>query len=164
MRCIVLWGSFYQYGLTLFSAGISNHMPSKVWDDIIFPFPYFNGCIIKVCGWIRNFSQYFMMDVVIYPCCDQNLTMWIKGTTGVNLVFCWRLTDTVIVQSLPDKDYRTRNIQYDTVIKRNQLSPKSLQYTPYNSAVRASFGVYFATLNFDLYFASIITVLYWTVS
>ena len=29
-------------GLTLIILRISNHMPSKVWDDITYPFPNFN--------------------------------------------------------------------------------------------------------------------------
>ena len=36
-------GSFYWHGLTLIPAGISNHMPRKVWDEIIYPFSNFNG-------------------------------------------------------------------------------------------------------------------------
>ena len=39
-------GSFYKYGLTLFLAWISNHMLSKVWDEISDPFPNFNGCTV----------------------------------------------------------------------------------------------------------------------
>ena len=41
----VSWGS---HGLTLMSAWIRNHMPSKVWDEITYPFPNFNGCTVEV--------------------------------------------------------------------------------------------------------------------
>ena len=34
--------------LTLFSAWISNHMPSKVWDEVTYLSPNFNGCIVEV--------------------------------------------------------------------------------------------------------------------
>ena len=39
---------FYQHGLTLISAWISNYMPNKVWDEITYPFLNFNGCTIEV--------------------------------------------------------------------------------------------------------------------
>ena len=34
--------------LTLIPAWISNHMPNKVWDEITYPFPNFNGCTTRV--------------------------------------------------------------------------------------------------------------------
>ena len=36
-------------------ACISNHKLSKVWGEIIHPFPYFNGATVKVWEWISNF-------------------------------------------------------------------------------------------------------------
>ena len=39
---------FYQHGLTLIPAWISNHMPCKVWDEITYPFLNFNGCTVEV--------------------------------------------------------------------------------------------------------------------
>ena len=41
-------GRFYLHGLTLIPAWISNHMPSKVWDEITYPFLNFNGCTVEV--------------------------------------------------------------------------------------------------------------------
>ena len=46
LNCISKKGSrapFYQHGLTLIPAWISNHMPSKVWDEITDPLLNFNG-------------------------------------------------------------------------------------------------------------------------
>ena len=43
-------------------------MLSKVWDEIIYPFPNFNGCTINVWGLIRYFTPHIMMDVIAYPC------------------------------------------------------------------------------------------------
>ena len=41
--CLVMTqGSFYWHGLTFIPAWINNHMPSKVWDEITYPFPNFN--------------------------------------------------------------------------------------------------------------------------
>ena len=41
-------GPFNQHGLTLIPAWLSNHMPSKVWDEIIYPFQNFNGATVEV--------------------------------------------------------------------------------------------------------------------
>ena len=41
-------GPFYEHGLTLIPAWISNHMPSKVMDGITYPFLNFNGCTVEV--------------------------------------------------------------------------------------------------------------------
>ena len=41
-------GPFYQHGLTLIPAWISNHMPGKMWDEITYPFLNFNGETIEV--------------------------------------------------------------------------------------------------------------------
>ena len=41
-------GPFYEHGLTLIPAWISNHMPSKVWDDITYPFLNINGATVEV--------------------------------------------------------------------------------------------------------------------
>ena len=52
-------------------------MPRKVWDEIIYPFLNFNGYTDEVWDngytdevweWISNFTPYFIMDVIIYPC------------------------------------------------------------------------------------------------
>ena len=55
----VTWGTFIQHGLILIPTWISNHMQSKVWDEIIYPFLNFNG-----------FIPHLLMDVTTYPCWD----------------------------------------------------------------------------------------------
>ena len=47
------------YGFTLIQACISNHMPSRVWDELNCPFPHVNGCTVEVWEWIRNFISHF---------------------------------------------------------------------------------------------------------
>ena len=42
------WGPFYQHGLTLIPAWISDHMHSKLWGEITYSFPNFNGAIVEV--------------------------------------------------------------------------------------------------------------------
>ena len=44
---IITSGHFYLYGLTLIPVWISIHTPSKVWDEITYPFLNFNDCTIK---------------------------------------------------------------------------------------------------------------------
>ena len=41
--------------LTLILAWISNHMPSKICDEITYPVPNFNGCTVEVWEWISKF-------------------------------------------------------------------------------------------------------------
>ena len=48
MLTIDTWGPFYKHGLTLILAWTSNHMPSKMWDEITYPFLNFNGCTVEV--------------------------------------------------------------------------------------------------------------------
>ena len=54
-------------------------MPSKVWDEIIYPFPNFNGATIEVWKWVSNFIPHFIMGVITYPCYDLSQTMLVKG-------------------------------------------------------------------------------------
>ena len=47
---------FYSCGLTLIPSWISNHISGKVWDEIIYSFPNFNGATVEVWEWISNFT------------------------------------------------------------------------------------------------------------
>ena len=67
---LLLWIPFHKHGLTLIPAWISDHMPSKVWDEITYPFPNFNGTTVEVWVWISNFILHFMMGVITYPSLD----------------------------------------------------------------------------------------------
>ena len=46
-------------------------MPSKVWGEITYQFPNFNGAAVEIWEWTRNFIPHFIMDVITYPmpCC-----------------------------------------------------------------------------------------------
>ena len=63
-------GPLSQHGLSLIPAWISNHMPSKVWDEITYPFPKRNGCIVDALEWISNCFSHCIMGVITFPCCD----------------------------------------------------------------------------------------------
>ena len=60
-------------------------MPSKVWDEITYPFPNFNGCTVEVREWMSNFISQFMIDVIIYPCWNEKefqMASWISVIIG----------------------------------------------------------------------------------
>ena len=44
--CVHFRDPIYWHGLTLIPARTSNHMPSKMGDEIAYPFPNFNGCTV----------------------------------------------------------------------------------------------------------------------
>ena len=82
---------YYENGITLIQARICNHMPSKVWDEITYPFPYFNGCTVD-WEWISNFMSHFIMRVTVYQCFG--LIHVVKGPQlleGVRLLGGWLL-------------------------------------------------------------------------
>ena len=45
----------------------SNHLPSKLRDEIIYPFRNSNGCTAEVSEWISNFTSQFILDAIAYP-------------------------------------------------------------------------------------------------
>ena len=53
-------------------------MSSKVWEEIIYIFPNWNGSTLQVWEWINNFMPHFIMDVISYPCWYWNILR--KGT------------------------------------------------------------------------------------
>ena len=57
-------GPFIWQALTLSQAWISNHMSSKVWSQITYPFPNFNGYIVEVWEWKRIYIPLFIADVI----------------------------------------------------------------------------------------------------
>ena len=43
-------------------------MLSKVWDEITYPFPNFNGATVEVWEWINDVISHSMIDVITYLC------------------------------------------------------------------------------------------------
>ena len=76
------WGPFYKQGLTLIQSSISNHIHYKVWYEITYPFPSFNGATVEVWEWMSNFISHFTGHVITYPCWDLSQTMLVKGAPG----------------------------------------------------------------------------------
>ena len=73
----------------LFPTWISNHMPSKVWNEITYPFPNFNRETVGVWEWISNFIPHFTMDIITYPCSNSTHELTMSRS---------ELDDTVIVK------------------------------------------------------------------
>ena len=61
-------------------------MHNKVWDEIIYPLPNFNGATVEVWEWRSNFIPHFIMDVICNPCWDWSQTMLIKGAPEVSKI------------------------------------------------------------------------------
>ena len=57
---------------SLIPTWISNYIPSKMWDEITYPFKNFNACAIEVWEWIGNFIPHFIMDVITFAFCNQS--------------------------------------------------------------------------------------------
>ena len=45
---------------------MSNYTHYKLWDEITYPFPNFNGCPVEVYEWISNLIPHFTGHVVNY--------------------------------------------------------------------------------------------------
>ena len=63
-------GPFYWRGSTLIPAWTSNYIHYNVWDEIIHPFPNFNGCTVDIWELISNYIPHFTGYVITFPCWD----------------------------------------------------------------------------------------------
>ena len=50
--------------IDLIQTCISNHMPSELWYELLYPFPNFNAATVEVWEWISNFIPHFITDVI----------------------------------------------------------------------------------------------------
>ena len=55
---------FYQHGLTLILQWVSDHMPSKGYDEITYPFQNFNGSTAEVWEYISILSQTWQYNLL----------------------------------------------------------------------------------------------------
>ena len=51
---------------------MSNYIHLKVWDEIVDPFPNFNGATIEVWEWMHNFIPHFTGRMITCPCWELN--------------------------------------------------------------------------------------------
>ena len=64
-------GPYYWHGLTLIAARMDKWIHyDKMWDEVIYPFPNFNGRTTDVWKWISNFIPQFPGHLITYPCWD----------------------------------------------------------------------------------------------
>ena len=68
---------FYQHGLTLIPAQISNHMLRKLWNEITSPLKNFNGSTIEVLEWISNFISHIRWHRLLTHICITQ-PQWVK--------------------------------------------------------------------------------------
>ena len=62
-------GPLYNHGYTFIPALINNQIFWRVWNEITYLFPNFNGCIADVWEWISNLiSQFIIYVITLYPC------------------------------------------------------------------------------------------------
>ena len=47
-----------------FSAWINNHIHQKLFDEITYPFPIFNGAVVDICEWINNLITHFVWSLI----------------------------------------------------------------------------------------------------
>ena len=73
---------FKQYPLTW----ISDYIHYKVWGEITYSFPNFNGCTVEVWEWISDFTPHFIKDVITYSCWEWSESMSVKRNP------CWAYT------------------------------------------------------------------------
>ena len=82
---------FYEHGLTLIPAWISNYMPRNVWDKISYPFLNFNSATVEVKELIRNFIPHFT------GACDYLYMLGLK-LIHVSKQGRWSLAITMLIQ------------------------------------------------------------------
>ena len=95
---VVISGPFDRYGLPLIPAGISNYIHYKMWDEITYLFPNFNGAAVGVWEWIGNFVPHFTGYVIIHPCYDLSQSMLVKGAPGFLDKLYHRMTNTMLLR------------------------------------------------------------------
>ena len=74
-----------------YPAWISNHQPSKMWDEITWTSPNFNGCTVEVWKWTSCFISHFIIDVNPFWLIRQTmLVKWASDSLWciVSPVFC----------------------------------------------------------------------------
>ena len=58
----------------------------RVWDEIIYPLPNFNGATVEPWQGIRYFIPHFTWHVITYPCLDYSWTMLVKGASDIERI------------------------------------------------------------------------------
>ena len=83
---VLPWDPFYQHGLNLTLAWISDHMLSKVWDEITHPLPNFHICTIKRLEQTDDFNLGSTMDVIICTFRIKTQSVLVKGAHRLRIM------------------------------------------------------------------------------
>ena len=67
MKAICMFYGIYSTSEAV-PAWMNNYIHYKMWDEITYSFPNFNGAAIEVCEWISNFIPHFTVHVITYSC------------------------------------------------------------------------------------------------
>ena len=62
------WISYITTAPDTIPAWMSNYIHYKVWVEITYAFPNFNGCTVEVWEWISNSIPHFRGHMINYPC------------------------------------------------------------------------------------------------
>ena len=63
---VVLRFEYLECGLSFISVWLSNCIHYKLWDELTYLFPNFNGFAVEVWEWINHFIPQFRMDIIAY--------------------------------------------------------------------------------------------------
>ena len=118
---------------------IHNHMHSKVWYEITYPIPNFDGCTVEVWEWKINFIPNFIMDVDIYRINKKaKKKLAIADCSGtyvqfahVNPLYCI-VKIRVVCNCYCDDTYPWQTARYADADNRTFLSKKT--FFPWNRA------------------------------
>ena len=125
---------YTKHGLTLIPAQISNYLHYKVWDEITYPFPNFNGATVEVMGMDRwfhltcfwSYDYLFMLEFHA-----GSSTMFVKGATGICSSLCSQSNsylNTVIF--MPISYLRQTNLQmsWSKLLRRMNISSRFMVF------------------------------------
>ena len=128
----------YSHGFTLIPTWISNHIPSKVLDEITYLFPNFVGATVEDWEWICNFIPNFIMDLITYPCWSSyrlSLRHWIHQLLSQNNLQKVNInTFKDIITSLVNNGNAKVRFDLICLVDVNQIYPRSIcmnHFTPW---------------------------------
>ena len=78
---INFWVPLYKHGLTVIPTWTNNHLPGKIWDYIIYPFPNIKGSTFKFRH--GKVISSHMVEVISYRCWDSSWFILVNEATGV---------------------------------------------------------------------------------
>ena len=72
-------------------AWTSNHVHSKIWNEVTCPFAILNCCTVNVWECISNSIPYFILGIISYPCRGLCESLFVTGSSGLCYTVCIHL-------------------------------------------------------------------------